>query len=415
MRYWLLAFLLANTVLLLVEFHYGAFESAETEEIEHKDREKQTFYPSNIKTQAGLAQLSRLHHSPSTSSVNVEEKINAAYKSKDIPTQTKTSSQQSVGSPAAPVLSQVPGEKAIRTGISDNTDTGRGNGTSSFASPPFKPAEESIFNADFVLSEAGAKARPEVISLPALNLREAKNEDTEENMREPVRTDGIPKKAELRQSEPTARNSSAAVKMAVPSTESSIPEKKTVMDTISSNDANRTQTTATVPENQRKQESVSSACYKTAPIKDTEAFNALLNRFRPQLKDLNPLPANSKKFHKRNRYIVYSPAPATMEGSLYNANVLKTEYGIHDLQIIKDGELKGAISLGVYSNEGNAQMAKSQLEQQGLQVAIAPQFSSNITSYTVRMSWTDTQTKAATLLTDALTKSYSAKRAATCK
>jgi len=100
---------------------------------------------------------------------------------------------------------------------------------------------------------------------------------------------------------------------------------------------------------------------------------------------------------------------------LHNADVLKTEYGIRDLQIINEGELKGAISLGIFSNEANAQTAKSRLEQQGLEVKIAPRFPGNDIFYAVRLRWTEAQAQDARLLTNALAKNYSAKRSATCK
>jgi hypothetical protein len=260
------------------------------------------------------------------------------------------------------------------------------------------------------------KASPESVVSPASGSREAKAAGAEEKTAESAGTESASAKTGRKQEKPAAGNPSEAGSTASPPQKKSpAPEKKTVTETVGSLDANRTQAKAPNPDNRRKQDTVSSACYTAGPIRDEEAFNALLIRFRPQLKSLSLAPAKSGKPRKHISYVVYSPAPSTMEGSLHNADVLKTEYGIRDLQIINEGELKGAISLGIFSNEANAQTAKSRLEQQGLEVKIAPRFPGNDIFYAVRLRWTEAQAQDARLLTNALAKNYSAKRSATCK
>lgn len=412
MRYWLFAFLLANMVLLLVELHYGAFESAGTEAIEHKDQKQQTAGLGGLKTPADLAQTSS-PTGPAKHPAKVGKKNNGALEKEHAQLRAGVSTQDPGGQPIDFGFIEAPEAIKIRTGINGNTD--QITGPSPFpASQPVKPAEKSMFYADAASPEAGAKAPQETVLHPALNNRDANNIDFGENLREQPKTDFTSERTRLQQAGPVARNESEADRaVALSPSEPSLSEKKTGTKTLSSDDETRPQTIS--PENRKKQDSVTSACYVTGPIKDIEAFNARLNRFRTQLKDLKSLPAKSNKSRKRSTYVVYSPAPATMERSLYNANILKTEYGIDDLQILKDGELKGAISLGVYSNETNAISAKNRLEQLGIEVKIAPSLPID-TFYTVRVRWTKDQTEAARQLSNTLINSYSAtSRVASCK
>ena len=148
------------------------------------------------------------------------------------------------------------------------------------------------------------------------------------------------------------------------------------------------------------------ACYMAGPIKDAAVLNALLTQFRPQLTELAmSFPNPASKTRKHNAYTVYYPAPPSMEESLTTATLLKKKYGIKDLQVFRDGEMKGAIALGVYSNERNALSAKSQFEQKGLQVQIKPRFPVE-SAYKVRMRWTEQQEKTAEQLVDALSETY---------
>lgn len=417
MRYWLFAFLLANTVLLLVEFHYGAFESAETEEIEQKDQKKQTAYSGGLKTQAGLVRTSSLPPNPDKHAAKVEKKNDGALEQKNAQPLADVSTQDPGGQPTDVGLFEAPEVTKIRTAINGNTDSDKTTGSSpSPSSQPVKSTEKPMLHVDAVAPEAGAKAPKEIVLLPALNNRDAKNIDPEENLREQSKTGITSEITRLHQAGLAARNESEADRAAaLPPPEPSSSKKKIGMKTLSSSVETRIQAIAPAPENQKKQDNVSSACYITGPIKDVEAFNALLDRFRPQLKDLKSSPAKSNKSRKHSAYIVYSPAPATMERSIYNANILKTEYGIDDLQILKDGELKGAISLGVYSNENNAILAKNRLEQLGIEVEIASPLPIDA-FYTIRIRWTKDQTEAAQQLSNTLIKSYSAtSRVASCK
>lgn len=408
MRYWLLAFLLANTVLLMVEFHYGAFEFDATESDEHREQQQQASSSDNLETQAELAGSLGLSPSPAAPAVKAGEKNNAAP-------QTNAAAQEPENTqpaPAAGGLNKAPEETGTHAAVNGNTAIDKVGGADfSFAAPPVKPAKITAEP-----SEAAMKASPESVVSPASGGREAKAAGAEEKTAESAGTESVSEKTERKQEKPMARNPSEAGSAASPpQKESSAPEKKTVTETVGSIDANRTQAKAPNPDNRRKQDTVSSACYTAGPIRDEEAFNALLIRFRPQLKSLSLAPAKSGKPRKHTSYVVYSPAPSTMEGSLHNADVLKIEYGIRDLQIINEGELKGAISLGIFSNEANAQTAKSRLLQQGLEVKIAPRFPGNDIFYAVRLRWTEAQAQDARRLTNALAKNYSAKQAATCK
>jgi len=413
MRYWLLAFLLANTVLLMVEFRYGAFEFDAIESDERSEQKQQASYSDNLKTQAESAGSLGLSPSPAAPAVKVEEKNNAAP-------EANRAMQEPVNARPAPTagsLNETQGETGARTAVDSDTAIDKAGGADlSPAAPPVKPADERAADTAAEPSEEAMKESPESVVSPVSGSRETKNTGSEEKTVESASTESVSEKTKLKQEKPAAENPDKAGSAASPlQKELSAPEKKTVTKTVSSINADRAQTKVTNPDNQPKQDSVSSACYTAGPIKDDGAFHALLNRFRPQLKSLSLSPAKSGKSQKRISYVVYYPASSTMEGSLHNADVLKTEYGIRDLQIINEGELKGAISLGIFSNETNAQTAKSRLEQQGLEVKIAPRFPDNDIFYTVRLRWTEPQTRDARRLTDALTKNHSAKRAATCK
>ncbi|MGZ8214222.1 MAG: hypothetical protein ACXWTP_06955 [Methylosarcina sp.] len=405
MRYWLLATLLANMVLLLVEFHYDAFELVEIKDTEN--------------AQPASTQPSALAPSPAENAGNMMEKNDSASKEESVP-QSKTSAPATMKLSPEPDIIPTPDETNIRSELNDNANVSKTNSPSSASASPSVTQTSEIKLKEIIQPiKTGTDKQPDFLTTMTLYRQEAKSTGSEEEMEELSKAPENSQNAELPQPpSPTATKTSKIVETVFtssPTIEPANPKNKTANDTASSIDAVPVQTRSAAMEETRKQDDVLSACYTTGPIKNVQEFNALLDRFRPQLTELLLSPGKTKKTQKRIKYVVYSPAPASMERSLHNANILKSNYGIKDLQVIKDGELKGAISLGVYSNESNAILAKSRLERLGLEVEIAPHFPTNA-FYTVRMRWTHSQTEAARQLSDALTRSYpDTNQAVSCK
>jgi hypothetical protein len=158
------------------------------------------------------------------------------------------------------------------------------------------------------------------------------------------------------------------------------------------------------PASPPKPEAMHTSCYAAGRSINVEALNNLLGRYRPQLTALE-LTVREKR--KNGSYLVYYPPAATLEQSIATAETLRNNYGVSDLLVFRNGELKGTISLGVFSNEQRAKIAQSQLEKKGVHAKIMPRYPLE-KNYFVRARWSEQQTAAAKQLSDALKKNYPA-------
>lgn len=188
------------------------------------------------------------------------------------------------------------------------------------------------------------------------------------------------------------------------------PEKKPKEDAVV-----KLAQTAPQPPQVPQQANTLSTCFTTGPVENPQDLSALIARFRPQLTEVILLSNSSKKSRNRISYLVYTPASSTMEQSQAIADILKKSYGVEDLNIIRDGELKGAISLGVFNNQQNAILARQRLEKKGVKAEVKPRLPVG-TAYTIKMRWSDQQDNAALQFTDALSQNYPEfKRTASCQ
>jgi hypothetical protein len=149
-----------------------------------------------------------------------------------------------------------------------------------------------------------------------------------------------------------------------------------------------------------------SSCYALGIVKNVEALNAVLDRYRSQL---DTVQLSSREKRKNDSYLVYYPGGASMEESIATAEMLRSEHGVSDLLVYRSGEMKGAISLGIYSNEQRAKAAQTLLENKGVSAKIMPRYPLE-SSYAVRLRWNEQQEAAARKTAETLKRNYPATR-----
>ncbi|WP_031431562.1 hypothetical protein [Methylomicrobium agile] len=397
MKYWLSAALLANIALLLVEFHSGAFESAPMEETSdlRKERETDSNPHKDAPGEIGLADT------PVSSAENSNGGLNSHHEARLEVEQSPR--QDNISIPDAQAL--LPASNSIQTPGQTRTfplESGSADapgdepiaavGLPRPAQPPASP-EPSKTPTAIQSAEKGSAAPSTLAPIPLIPAEEKNVSAAPENPRKggkPGLAHAVPPNEIAGKAEAPVHSPKAAAQTA--------KNKNAGSESV----ARETYPSLPLPHAPDK---VLTACYMAGPANSLGALNALLGQFRPQLTELAMAPAPAEKAHKHNRFVVYYPAPPSLEESFLAATTLKNTYGIKDLQVIRDGEMKGAISLGVFSSQRNAESAKSRFEQQGLQVQIKPRFPTE-NAYKVRMRWTSQQEPIAEQLVDALTRSY---------
>jgi len=127
---------------------------------------------------------------------------------------------------------------------------------------------------------------------------------------------------------------------------------------------------------QTKQEKT--ICYQVGPFADIDK----LVRWR-QFNKINPVSLKqfNKKIQSVSSYLVYYPAAETYAKSKENALMLKRE-GIDDLWLFRRGELKGIVSLGLFTKEDRALSLKEKLVKSGLDVEIMRRYKTKSVLYT---------------------------------
>ncbi len=114
----------------------------------------------------------------------------------------------------------------------------------------------------------------------------------------------------------------------------------------------------------------SSMCYEAGPFDTMQQFYS----WRKQT-GINSASIKSvrREEQKISDYMVYLPAGETYEQSLANVELLKQK-GITDYWLFRKGEVKGDISLGVFSSEIRAETYKKQLATKNLDALIKPRY-----------------------------------------
>lgn len=419
MKYWLLAALLANLALFLVEFHSDAFESALTEDIENDRQNKPETYSSQDN---GASDQIRLANRPVlfTGNSSEEAKKNESPRKVEQPVlQDNIPAPEAKGLPWSLGLNSTSGQPAFPTLVNSETDAANEKPVSSIplSSPIVQiPAQTATDTLEFSQASINVQlARVEPTPPPPSSVPPVseKGESGEKTIAHPTAPEN-PRKSVLAETAQPAHSVEKTNKVEnlpahSPSIEAQPAKNKNGKPDSSAKEI------PPPPQISHKQDNVLTACYMSGPVKHVETLTTLLREFRPQLTELVMSPAQDRKKRNHNSYVVYYPAPASMEASFLTAANLKNNHGIKDLYVINDGEIKGAISLGVFSNEKNAESAKSKFEQKGLQVRIKPRFPIENT-YKVRMRWTAQQERIAEQLVDALSQSYpDTKRITSCE
>ncbi|AMK74926.1 MULTISPECIES: hypothetical protein [Methylomonas] len=113
----------------------------------------------------------------------------------------------------------------------------------------------------------------------------------------------------------------------------------------------------------RQQTSIN-RCYEAGPFNDQDALRRWANTER-----LNAFKPVYKPIIAASDFQVYYPAGKDAEQTRINKLMLKAK-GFTDVWPITDGEIKGAISLGVFNDRQRATLYKTQLAEQGVKAEI---------------------------------------------
>lgn len=112
------------------------------------------------------------------------------------------------------------------------------------------------------------------------------------------------------------------------------------------------------------------SCFEVGPFVNGNAYQLWKNELNVDREAIEPLTRNGEVI---NDYLVYYPAPETMQEAEANVKMLR-EKGIQDLWLFRKGEDKGLISLGIFKNESRASILWSQLLAKGIQVEVRPRY-----------------------------------------
>ncbi|MBD9363190.1 hypothetical protein [Methylomonas fluvii] len=105
-------------------------------------------------------------------------------------------------------------------------------------------------------------------------------------------------------------------------------------------------------------------CYEAGPFSDQEALRRWANT-----EHLTEFKAVNKSTIVSSDFQVYYPAGKDAEQTRINKMMLKAK-GFNDVWPVTDGDIKGAISLGVFNERQRAMLFKNQLAEQGVKAEI---------------------------------------------
>ncbi len=113
------------------------------------------------------------------------------------------------------------------------------------------------------------------------------------------------------------------------------------------------------------------ACYEIGPFMDEkDVFEWLKNN---DIDVIDKFETFNKGQQKLSSYLVYYPAAETYAESRKNQQMLR-EKGITDLWLFRKGDMKGAISLGLFKKKKRAEKLVDYLSSNGIQVKIIERF-----------------------------------------
>ena len=136
-------------------------------------------------------------------------------------------------------------------------------------------------------------------------------------------------------------------------------------------------------------------CYRAGPFVDHEALNAWIKLNKINVDSLSQLKKDRKI---EMRYLVYYPAAENLSKSRKNIQILE-RMGITDYWMFRKGEMKGAISLGLFSNEKRALLLQEKFTNMGLDLK-TKQLHKIVTVLYTQLSTTDENFKDTVVLID---------------
>jgi hypothetical protein len=412
MKYWLLAALLANLALFLVEFHSGVFEPGAMDYAENGPQKKQGTDSSKKHDTSDPIHLV-VPSDRVTGNLSEEAKKNAALQKVEQPVlQGDMSALEDKSSPLSWEVNLTPNQTGASVFVNREADAVKEKPVPSpafpspVAQPPAQTAAKTLMFSPDTHQAQSARVAPTLpvspstaSSLPA----ERKSESREKAIETPSAAQTSQKDGLIETAQPArAPDKSGKVeKLTAPAPKAETQHEK-------NKNGKSASAVKEIPQPQQtssKQDNVKTSCYLAGPIAHVETLTTLLREFRPRLTELLMSPTQGRKTRRHATYVVYYPALPSMEESFSKAATLKNSLGIKELYVIGDGDLKGAISLGVFHNERNAESAKSKFAQKGLQVQIKPRVPVE-NAYKVRMRWTAQQENTAKQLENALLQNY---------
>lgn len=115
-------------------------------------------------------------------------------------------------------------------------------------------------------------------------------------------------------------------------------------------------------------------CSEIGPFSDQQAANVWLAglSLRGDLFD--------REISTPSAYLVYYPAAKNAEQTRIHKMMLNAK-GINDIWVVPDGELRGALSLGLFNDQARAALFRNQLLQRGVQAEIKARYKSQPRSF----------------------------------
>jgi hypothetical protein len=113
-------------------------------------------------------------------------------------------------------------------------------------------------------------------------------------------------------------------------------------------------------------------CYQISTLANKSVVANWVKRQAKEITLLKPIKENEPMVAD---YLIYYPTAGSIEKTRENIALLK-EQGVTELFVIKSGEFKNAISLGVFKNQARAIRQQQNLIHQGIQAQLAKRYKS---------------------------------------
>ena len=150
------------------------------------------------------------------------------------------------------------------------------------------------------------------------------------------------------------------------------------------------------PDQLPEQKSKQLSCYEIGPFAD----EATLQQWKKQLGEgIKVLESQSRATEEIKDFMVYYPAAGTFDKSKQNVSMLK-DRGINDLWLFLKGDMRGAISLGLFQTETTAEIVRDRYRNDGLDIQIAPRHKKSQTYFAHLEMDSDQQEKVFQLMSD---------------